>query len=69
MRNRNVRSYSISLQPFTSEPVPYWNRVSVLNPNRNQRTRLVIALYFKGALHRMEWHGMDLADMGYTIHK
>ena len=33
MRNRNVRSYSISLQPFTSEPVPYWNRVSVLNPS------------------------------------
>ena len=25
-------SYSISVLPFTSEPVPNWNRVSVLNP-------------------------------------
>ena len=31
-----MRSYSISVLPFTAEPVPYWNRVSVLNPPQGE---------------------------------
>ena len=33
IRHRNFRSYSGWVLPFTSEPVPYWNRVSVPNPS------------------------------------
>ncbi|KAL0153348.1 hypothetical protein M9458_051344, partial [Cirrhinus mrigala] len=41
MRHRNSRSDSVRYIPVTCVPVPYWHRVSVLNPTYKQTLLLV----------------------------
>ncbi|KAF1384090.1 hypothetical protein PFLUV_G00138670 [Perca fluviatilis] len=51
MRHRNFRSYSVSLLPFTSAPVPYWHRVSVPNPSYITLVGVQLMILFLITIH------------------